>query len=102
EERGHVYRYSGGAGWVDCGAPDPSNAISSLAVHQDRLYAGATRYNLGGSALQPSTNDAPGGRVYCYEGGSKWTDCGRPGESISISGMAEYRGRLYASSLYAP
>lgn len=102
DERGHVYRYAGGTGWVDCGAPDPSNSISSLAVHRGKLYAGATRYNLGGSALQPSANDAPGGRVYRYEGGSKWTDCGRPGESISISGMAEYRGRLYASSLYAP
>jgi hypothetical protein len=102
DEAGHVYRYAGGGTWLDCGAPHRSNAVSSLAVYEGKLYAGATRYNLGGSALQASPNDVPGGRVFRYDGSRKWTDCGRLGDSVAISGMAVYRGRLYAGSLYAP
>jgi Concanavalin A-like lectin/glucanases superfamily len=102
EEAGHVYRYGGGPTWVDCGAPDKANSISSMAVLQGKLYVGSTRYNLGGSSLPPSPNENPGGRVYRYNGDGRWTSCGRLGESVSISGMAVYGGKLYASSLYQP
>lgn len=101
-EAGHIYRYAGGGNWQNCGAPDKANAISSLAEYQGRLYAASTRYNTAGSALEVSPNDHPGGRVYRYEGPGRWTDCGRLGDSAALSGMAVYRGRLYASSLYAP
>lgn len=102
QEAGHIYRYARGTEWVDCGAPDKANAISALAVHEGKLYAGATRYNLGGSALEASPNENPGGRVYRYDGEGRWSNCGRLGETAAISGMAVYRGKLYAGSLYAP
>lgn len=101
-EAGHVYRYAGGREWTDCGAPDKANAVSSMAIFEGKLYVGSTRYNLGGSALPASPNENPGGRIYRYDGGRGWISCGRMGESISVSGMAVYRGRLYASSLYQP
>ena len=102
DEAGHVYRYDGGTAWTDCGSPDPSNCISSLAVFEGRLYAASSLYRSGGSALSGSENTAPGGRVYCYEGGLDWTDCGKLGEISAIGGMAVYKGALYASSMYAP
>lgn len=102
EEAGHVYRYAGGKDWRDCGAPDKANSVSSLAVFESRLYAGSSRYNQGGSALPASPNQNPGGRVFRYGGDGRWTACGRLGESAAVSGMAVYRGKLYASSLYPP
>lgn len=100
KERGHVYRYDGGTRWIDCGSPDPANAIGALAVYQGKLYAGSNRYNAKGSALSQSANWAPGGKVYRYEGGTQWTDCGRLGEANEVMGMAVFRGKLYASPLY--
>lgn len=102
EEAGHVYRHAGGGRWEDCGAPDKANAIAALAAWQGRLYAGSARYNLGGSSLAASPNENPGGRVYRYEGGKRWSECGQAAASGAVSGMAEYGGRLYASSLYKP
>ncbi|HOZ47632.1 MAG TPA: LamG domain-containing protein [Candidatus Hydrogenedentes bacterium] len=102
EEAGHVYRYDGGDTWTDCGSPYPSNAVTSLAVFDGRLYAAASHYRSAGSALPESENTIPGGRVFRYEGGAAWTDCGRVAEIEGIGGLAVYRGRLYASSLVAP
>ncbi|MBI2425304.1 MAG: LamG domain-containing protein [Candidatus Hydrogenedentes bacterium] len=102
DETGHIYRYDGGAEWTDCGAPFPSNAISALAVHEGRLYAAASHYRSRGSAMSDSENTLHGGRVYRYEGGTAWTDCGKLGESEAIYGLTTFRGKLYGSSLYAP
>jgi len=101
-EAGHVYRYDGAGRWVDCGAPYPSNAVTSLAVYQGKLYAAASHYRSKGSSLAESENTLPGGRVFRYESGTQWTDCGKLGESEAIGGMAQFEGRLYASSMYAP
>lgn len=101
-ETGRVYRYAGGARWIDCGAPVASNAVSAMAVYEDKLYVAAARYNTAGSSLPPSPNEIPGGAIYRYEGGRNWTDCGRLGQSGSVGGMAVYRGRLYATSMYKP
>jgi hypothetical protein len=100
KETGHVYRYDGQSKWTDCGGPDPANAIASLAVFDGKLYAGSARYNAGGSALAKSPNWKPGGKVYCYQGGTRWTDCGRLGEANEVIGMAVFGGRLYATPLY--
>jgi len=95
---GHVYRYTGGTGWIDCGAPSPANSITGLAVYQGRLYAGSELYSGAGSSLPVSTNENHGGRVYRYEGRGRWTDCGKVSDVRSISGLAVYKGSLYAGT----
>ncbi|WP_152049278.1 LamG domain-containing protein [Tautonia marina] len=102
DDSGHVYRYEGGSEWVDCGAPDGSNSVTSLAVFEGNLYAGTGRYRVAGSSLPESPNDTPGGRVFRYEGGTTWTDCGPLPGSIAVSGLVVFQGKLYAGSLYAP
>ena len=97
-QRGHVYRYAGGTRWVDCGSPDASNAICALAVYQGQLYAGSELYSGGGSSLPLSPNEEHGGRVYRYEGGTRWTDCGKIADVRSVSGLAVYNGKLYAGT----
>jgi hypothetical protein len=98
DETGHVYRYDGGTQWIDCGSPDASNAITGLAVYEGKLYAGSECYSGGGSALPVSPNTNPGGSVFRYEGGTQWTDCGKVADVRSISGLAVYRGKLYAGT----
>ena len=102
EEAGHVHRYAGGTRWEDCGSPDRSNAVTSLAVHDGKLYAGTGKYRLAGSALPESPNTTLGGKVYRYEGDRKWVDCGQLPKAEAVGGMAVFRGRLYATSLYRP
>lgn len=101
-EAGHVYRYAGGQEWEDCGSPDQCNAMSALASVGGELYAGSAKYNLSGSKLTPSMNENRGGGVYRYLGNKQWEDCGRIGESPAVFGLVNYRGKLVASSLYAP
>jgi len=98
-ERGHVYRYAGGKKWVDCGSPDKSNAIAGMAVCGGRLYVGSELYPGGGSALPESPNNNPAVLVFCYEGGNKWADCGKPDERlVSRIGLIEFEGKLYAGT----
>ncbi len=100
-ESGGVYRYDGTAGWIDCGHPDMCNTMASLCVFDGTLYAGSSRYKAGGSALPESENQNPGGNMFRYEGGSRWTPVGRLEGADSCAGMAVYRGRLYAIPLYS-
>ncbi len=97
-ETGHVYRYEGGAKWTDCGSPDICNAVNPLAVFEGKLYAGVQYYSGGGSALPLSPNKNFGGTVYRYEGGTEWTNCGKVADVRSISGLAVFRGKLYAGT----
>ncbi|HIK92812.1 MAG TPA: LamG domain-containing protein [Planctomycetes bacterium] len=97
-QRGHVYRYAGGARWIDCGAPDEANAITGLAVFNGKLYAGSETYSGGGSSLPLSPNTKHGGRVYRYGGGTSWIDCGKVADVRSISGLAVFKGKLYAGT----
>lgn len=99
---GRVYRHDGPGRWADCGAPDKSNAISALAVHQGKLYAASSKYRFAGSALPESKNENPGGRVYRHEGGTRWKEVGRLPDTEAVGGLAVYKGRLYATSLYKP
>ncbi len=101
-ESGHVYRYAGGTRWIDCGAPSSSNAVTTMAVHDGKLYAGVGKYRLRGSALEESKNTNLGGRIYRYDGGTSWTDCGQLPGVEAVGALAVYRGKLYASSLYRP
>ncbi len=95
---GHVYRYAGGTRWVDCGAPDVANAITGMAVYNGKLYAGSELYSGGGSSLPLSPNEKHGGRVFRYEGGTRWTDVGKVADVRSISGLAVYNGKLFAGT----
>lgn len=101
-EMGHVYRYEGGQKWSDCGRLDGSNSVTALAAFEGYLYAGTGKYRVAGSSLPESENQTPGGRVYRYEGGSMWVDCGQLPDTEAVGGLVEYQGRLYASSLYQP
>lgn len=102
ESAGRVFRYAGGQKWIDCGAPDRCNSVSALATYQGKLYAGVSKYRLRGSALGESENPHLGGRIYRYEGNSKWTLVGTLPKVQAINGMAVFKGRLYATSMYAP
>lgn len=102
DEAGHVYRLDGESRWLDCGSPAPCNAVTSLAAYRGKLYAGVGRYRLAGSALPETTNANLGGKVYRYEGGKKWIDCGQLPKTEAVGGLVVYRGDLYASSLYKP
>lgn len=102
DEAGHVYRYAGGRRWEDCGQPDRCNSVTALAVFEGKLYAAVSRYNAGGSHLRPSENLNIGGKVYRYEGGNQWSDCGRVSEAEFIFGMVVFDGKLHVSSMDAP
>lgn len=102
DESGHVYRYGGGELWIDCGSPDKSNSVTALAVHHGKLYAGTGKYRLGGSSLKESENTTLGGRIFCYEGGTRWMDCGQLPETEAVGGLVVFRDQLYASSLFKP
>ena len=102
DEAGHLYRYDSSGKWIDCGAPAACNAITVLATFEGRIYAGTGKYRLAGSALTESENLTLGGKVFRYEGGTQWTDCGQLPAAEAVGGMVVYQGRLYASSLYKP
>jgi hypothetical protein len=87
---------------MDCGAPDRSNAVTALAVYNGQLYAGTGKYRLAGSALSESPNVELGGRIFRYDGGTEWIECGRLPEVEAVGGMVVFRDRLYAASLYRP
>jgi hypothetical protein len=103
EELGHVYRFDREQKWIDCGAPDKANAITSMAVLDGQLYVGSGKYRLRGSALPETKNEAVGGSVFRYRGGQQWEDCGKVGtETETIGGLVAFRGKLYATSAYKP
>lgn len=105
-EAGHVYRYDrsadGTGQWTNCGSPDQSNSVTSLAVFHGKLYAGTGKYRVAGSALSESPNTTLGGRVFRYEGGTHWVDCGQLPATEAVGGLVVFRDQLYASSLYRP
>jgi hypothetical protein len=98
DKTGHVYRYAGGTRWIDCGSPDKANAIACMAVFDGKLYVGSERYSGGGSSLPLSPNENDGGSVFRYEGGTRWTNCGKIADVRSVSGLAVFNGKLYAGT----
>ena len=71
-------------------------------MFEGKLYAGVSKYRLAGSALSESENLHLGGRVFRYDGETRWTDCGQLPGTEGIGGVAVFRGKLYAGSLYKP
>lgn len=99
---GRVYRYEKDKTWVDCGRLDASNSVTALTVYQGKLYAGTGKYRVAGSSLPESENTNLGGKIFRYEGGKNWTDCGQLPGVEAVGGMVVFRNQLYASSLYKP
>jgi hypothetical protein len=101
-QSGHVYRWDGDDRWVDLGAPDSCNSISSLASFGGSLYAGSSKYRLAGSALSESENPNTGGKIFRLDAAGKWEPVGTLPEVQAIGSLVAYRRKLYASSMYRP
>lgn len=89
----HVFRYAGGKNWIDCGrvGSRKTTGVMGLIVHQGHLYAGTSTYDW----TRVFSGEYEPARVYRYEGGTTWTDCGQPSEMLRINCMATYGGKLY-------
>jgi hypothetical protein len=76
----------------DCGRPNPtSNYVSnSLTVFNGKLYAATT----------DAQDEKNWRHVYRYEGGQKWTDCGRVGDgrTTGVVPLIVHDGDLYAAT----
>jgi hypothetical protein len=89
----HVYRYAGEQRWEDCGRVGHlrTHGVGPLIVHRGHLYAATWSYDWTRVASEALDHC----RVYRYEGGQEWVDCGQPGQCRRLFGIASYRGRLY-------
>jgi hypothetical protein len=102
-EAGRVYRYEGGEQWTDLGSPDQANAVSAMASYNGSLYVASSKYRLAGSSLAESENPVFGGKIYRLDEEGNWIHCGTlSAETQAVASLIEYRGSLYASSLYKP
>lgn len=102
-QKGHVYRFEKDQQWTDLGSPDDANAISAMAVFNNRLFVASSKYRLAGSSLPESPNANFGGRVFRLSKEDHWESCGRLSEQTeAVASLIDYRGELYASSLYRP
>ena len=79
---GSIHCYDG-EGITYVGTPAGCTQVHSLEVHEGRLYAGAW----------------PEGKVFRYQGGEQWEDCGRLGDSIEVNALVVHNGKLYAGSI---
>jgi hypothetical protein len=98
--RGRVFRLDE-TGWTDCGSPWDANAVTRLAVHEGALYAGVSRLKGGGSGLDDSANQNPGGRVLRYEGETRWSDVGQLPGADSVTALVSFGGSLYGAPMYS-
>ena len=89
----HVFRYDGGKQWTDCGrvGTGRTTGVGPLIVHDGELHAVTWTYDW--TRVKSGKYDA--GRLYRYVGGTKWVDCGQPGEDRTLNCAASYRGKLY-------
>ncbi len=103
DESGKVFRFEGGDKWTDLGSPDKSNAVSAMAVFDGSLFVASSKYRLAGSSLAESENANFGGKVFRLGANDEWISCGMlSAETEAISSLIEFRGELYAGSLYKP
>ena len=89
----HVFRYEGGGKWADCGRVGNLKTTGAFAmtVHKGKLYVATGTYDW----TRVLTGEYDPGRVYCYEGGTTWRDCGQPSTNRRLTCMASFRGKLY-------
>src|SRR5262245_10054314 len=98
EDACRVFRYAGGADWVDCGRVGgdlTTRTVYSMIVHRGRLYAGTGTWNW--FAVPPFSEPTTGpNHVYCFEGNGRWRDCGQFGNGRRVLCLASFKGSLYA------
>ena len=95
EDACHVFRLDGEK-WVDCGrlGTDPlTPSVMSTVVHKGRFYAGTGAWDWEKSNAGRSGPS----RVFCYEGGTQWRDCGAVGNAYCVMSLASFKGELYAT-----
>ena len=103
DQAGHVFRFDGDDRWADLGSPDKANAISAMTVFDGSLFVASSKYRLAGSSLAESGNPNIGGKVFRLGLDDQWIPCGTVSpETEAVASLIEYRGRLYAGSLYKP
>lgn len=92
-----VYRYDGDNRWSDCGrlGTDPATlSVYSMIVHNGCLYAATGAWN-----WDKATAGTNGGRrIFRYEGGRIWHDCGGLPDGWRVLCLASYEGDLYAGN----
>jgi len=93
----HVFRWTGGQNWTDCGrlGHEPNHlSVQAMFVHQGKLYAGTGVWDWVRASGKDNFN--PGlSHVFVYEGGSKWRDLGQVGKSVRVLCMAGFDGSLF-------
>jgi len=76
--------------WEDCGRPNATSPYvsNSMIVFKGRLYA----------ATMEGATEADWAHVYRYEGGQRWTDCGRVGNerTTGVGPLLIHDGELHA------
>ncbi len=103
DEAGHVFRFDSNDRWTDLGSPDVANAVSAMTVFDGSLFVASSKYRLAGSSLAESENPNFGGKVFRLGTDDKWIPCGALSpETEAVASLIEYRGALYAGSLYRP
>lgn len=90
-----VYKYAGGKQWIDCGRVGDdlsTRSVFSVLVHEGGLYAGTGTWDW------EKTVAGIGGqnRVYRYDGGTTWVDCGAVGTGLRVLCLASFKGNIYA------
>jgi hypothetical protein len=92
----HVFRYDGNQQWTDCGrvGDGKTPGVMPLIVHDGHLYAVTCTYDW----TRVWKGDYDPGRVYRYEGGTKWQDCGQPSDNRTLNCIASYKGKLYVGA----
>jgi hypothetical protein len=79
---GSIHAYDGETIFY-AGTPAGCTQVHSLEVYRGQLYAGVW----------------PEGKVFRYDGGEQWEDCGRLGDSSEVNALVVYNGKLYAGSI---
>jgi concanavalin A-like lectin/glucanase superfamily protein len=96
EDACRIFRFAGNEKWIDCGRvgnnPLTLSAFSTV-VHKGKFYAGTGTWDW------EKSNAGRGGRnhVYCYEGETRWSDCGAVGNGFDVMSLASFKGSLYAA-----
>ncbi|MBM4076309.1 MAG: LamG domain-containing protein, partial [Planctomycetes bacterium] len=79
---GHIYKYSDGKEWIDCGQLPNTEAVSGLISFRGQLYAGSLYHPAG---------------FFRYEGGTTWTPLTVP-TGNRVEAICVFNGDLYATS----